>query len=35
MIFGIVGMMEIDVVAEELAAHSMVAEFVMHQRLPK
>jgi len=35
MIFGIVGVMKIDVVAEELAAHWMVAEFVMHQRLSK
>jgi hypothetical protein len=35
MIFGIVGVMEIDVVAEELAAHWMVAELVKHQRLPK
>ena len=28
MIFGIVGVMEIDVVAEELTAHWMVAELV-------
>jgi len=28
-------MMEVDVVAEELAAYWMVAELVMHQRLPK
>ena len=35
MIFGIVGVMEVDVVAEELTAHWMVAELVMHQRLPK
>jgi hypothetical protein len=35
MIFGIVGVMEIDMVAEELAADWMVAELVMHQRLPK
>jgi hypothetical protein len=27
--------MEIDVVAEELTAHWMVAELVMHQRLRK
>ncbi len=32
MIFGIVGVMEIDVVAEELTAHWMVAELV---RVPK
>jgi len=30
MIFGIVGVMEIDVVAEKLAAHWMVTELVMH-----
>src|SRR6516225_3374809 len=35
MIFGIVGVMEIDMVAEELTADWMVAELVMHQRLPK
>jgi hypothetical protein len=35
MIIGIVGVMEIDVVAEELTAHWMVAELVMHQRLRK
>jgi hypothetical protein len=35
MIFGIVGVMEVDVVAEELAAHWMVAELVMHDRLRK
>jgi hypothetical protein len=35
MIVGIVSVMEVDVVAEELATHWMVAELVMHQRLPK
>ena len=35
MIFAIVDVMEIDVVAEELAAHWTVAELVMHQRLRK
>jgi hypothetical protein len=35
MIFEIVGVMEIDMVAEELTADWMVAELVMHQRLPK
>ncbi len=35
MIFGIVSVMKADVVAEELTAHSMVAELVMHQRLRK
>ena len=35
MIFGIIGVMEVDVVAEELTAHWMVAELVMHQRLRK
>jgi hypothetical protein len=35
MILGIVGVMEIDVVAEELTAHWMVAELAMHQRLRK
>ena len=35
MIFGIVGMMEVDVVVEELTADWMMAEFVMHQRLRK
>jgi hypothetical protein len=35
MIFGVVGVMEVDVVVEELAAYWMVAELVMHQRLRK
>jgi hypothetical protein len=35
MILGIVGVMKIDVVAEELAAHWTVAEHAMHQRLRK
>jgi hypothetical protein len=35
MIFAIVGMMVIDVIAEELTADRMVAELVMHQRLRK
>jgi hypothetical protein len=35
MIFGIVGVMEVDVVAKELTANWMVAELVMHQRLRK
>ena len=35
MIFGIVGVMEVDVVAEKFTAHWMVAELVMHQRLRK
>ena len=35
MIFGIVGVMEVDVVVEEPTAHSMVAELVMNQRLRK
>ena len=35
MIYGIVGVMEIDAVAEELTAYWMVAELVMHQRLRK
>jgi hypothetical protein len=35
MIFAIVGVMEIDMVAEELTAHWMVAELAMHQRLRK
>jgi hypothetical protein len=35
MILGVVGVMEIDVVAEELTAYWMVAELVMHQRLRK
>ena len=34
-VFGIVGMMEVDVVAEEFAADGMMAELVMHQGLPK
>jgi hypothetical protein len=33
MIFGIIGVMEVDVVAEELTAYWIMAEFVMHQRL--
>jgi len=35
LIFGIVGVMEIDMVAKELTPHWMVAELVMHQRLRK
>jgi hypothetical protein len=35
MIFGIIGVVEVDVVAEELTAYWMVAELVMHQRLRK
>jgi hypothetical protein len=35
MIFRIVGVMEVDVVLEELTAHWMVAEFVVHERLRK
>jgi hypothetical protein len=35
MIFGIVGVMEFDVVAEELTAYWTMAELVMHQRLRK
>jgi hypothetical protein len=35
MIFGIVDMMEIDMVAEELTAHWMVPELVVHQGLRK
>jgi hypothetical protein len=35
MIFGIIPVVEVDVVAEELTAHWMVAELVMHQRLRK
>jgi hypothetical protein len=35
MILGIVGVMKVDVVAEELTAHWMVAKLVMHQRLRK
>src|SRR5260221_14266660 len=35
MIFGIVDVMEMDVIMEELAAHRMVAELPMHQRLRK
>ena len=35
MIFGIVGVMKVNVVAEEPAAHGMVTELVMHERLRK
>jgi hypothetical protein len=35
MIFGIIGVMEVDVVAKEVAAHWMVAELGMHQCLRK
>jgi hypothetical protein len=35
MIFGIVGVMEVDMVVEELTTHWMVAELVVHQRLRK
>jgi hypothetical protein len=35
MISGIIGVMEIDVVAEEFTTHWMMAELVMHERLRK
>jgi len=35
MILGIVGVMEVDVITKKLAAHWMVAELVVHQRLRK
>ena len=35
MIFGIVGVMVVDVIAEELTTHRMVTELVMHERLRK
>jgi hypothetical protein len=35
MIFGIVGVMEVNVVAKELAAHWTVADLPMHQCLHK
>ena len=35
MIFGIIGVMEVDVVAKELTTHWMMTELVMHQRLRK
>jgi hypothetical protein len=35
MIFGIIGVVEVDVVAEELTAYWMVAELVMHECLRK
>lgn len=35
MLFGVVGVMEIYMVCEELTAPWMVAELVMHQRLCK
>jgi hypothetical protein len=35
MIFRIEVVMEVDVVTEELAAHWMVAQLVVHQRLRK
>jgi hypothetical protein len=35
MILGIVPVMKVDVVTEKLAAHPIVAEFVMHERLRK
>jgi hypothetical protein len=35
MILGIVGVVEVDVVSEKFSAHTMMAELVVHQRLPK
>jgi hypothetical protein len=32
---GIVGVMEVDVIAKNLTAHWMVGDFIMYQRLPK
>ena len=32
---GIMGVMEVDVVAKKLAAHWMVGDLIMYQRLPK
>ena len=33
--FGIIGVMEVDVVAEKLTAHRMVGDFIMYQCLTK
>jgi hypothetical protein len=35
MIVGIMGVMEVDVVAKQLTANWMVGDLIMHQRLPK
>jgi hypothetical protein len=35
MSLGIVRVMEVDVVAKNLAAHWMVGDLIMYQRLPK
>jgi hypothetical protein len=35
MIFGIVGVMKVDMILKQPAAHWMVAKFVMQQRLRK
>jgi hypothetical protein len=35
MIRGIIGVMEVDVVAEEFTTHWMVTELVVHERLRK
>ena len=35
MIIGIVGVMEVNVIAENPAAHRMVGHLIMYQRLPK
>jgi hypothetical protein len=32
---GIMGVMEVDVVAKNLTAHWMVGDLIMYQRLPK
>jgi hypothetical protein len=33
-VFGIIGMMKVDVVMKEPSAHSVVTQLVTHQRLP-
>jgi hypothetical protein len=35
MIVGIMGVVEVDVVAKQLAANWMVGDLIMHKRLPK
>ena len=35
MIFGIMGVMEVDVVAKQLTANWIVGDLIMYQRLPK
>jgi hypothetical protein len=35
MVFGIIGVVEVDMISEEFSAHSMMSKLIVHQCLPK